>query len=858
MHTVSLPILTGWTVRELPSEGRPVYSILPTIPATVPGHVHLDLLRAGVIGDPFERMNERGVEWIDETDWVYETTFHVEVPLSGKTYLVFDGIDTVADIALNDKVIACVDNMYHAHEIDVTSALTVGDNKLRVTIYSAAAIGRKRMAEWEAAGHPTTTHGSDGWGPRAFVRKAQYMYGWDWGPVLRSAGLWRGVRLVNIPVARITDWRYDVAFAAGDDEATVSFDIAVERASDKPIKLTVDLFDVTAWGEPLETPLPDPVTVTLPAGQTSAKVSLTVPEPRRWWPNGTENATDRAPHLYGLEMLLRVGSDEIDSRSTRIGLRTAELLHEPDADGNGEGFKFRINGADIFVKGANWIPADSFPSRLQNESETAATDTGIEDDRVIEQICMARDAGMNLLRIWGGGLYESDHFYELCDEQGLLVWQDFPHACSYYPDIDRYADAARIEASHAIRRLRVHPALVLWCGNNENQQLHFDKWVKPPMSRFLGEHLYEEIYPKAVADEDPGRAYWPGSPYGGANPGSADFGDRHNWDVWHGRGDWKFYAEDNSRFCSEFGFASSCGLAAWDDVLAPEDRTPYGAAVRWHDKTRKGYDVYLGMVKLHYPDPQSLEELVYFTQINQAEALKFGIEHYRRSKGRCWGTIVWQINDCWPVQSWAMIDSTPEPKASYFAAKSFYAPLLLSLVTDGGKAAVHLVSDLLEPVKGTIHVVAETFDGQVLAKAAYDVEAAANSAAKVAEFDLAAIAGHERDALVYAHFEGIEAPDADNFLFFAEPKEWRLSRAGLSVEITLDGDEFEVAITATKFTPYVWLRLSDDEPLFENGVDDGDNFFHLRAGSTRLVRIAAREGLETVEEVRARLLVTSF
>lgn len=858
MHTSSQPIVAGWHVRELNKDGRLPAYVLPAIPAIVPGHVHLDLQRAGAIGDPFERMNERGAAWIDETDWVYETTFQIDEPLEGKTYLAFDGIDTVADIHLNDHLVASVDNMFYAHEFDVTSLLNVGENALKVTIYSAVEVGRKRMAEWEAAGHPTTVHGTDNWGPRSFVRKAQYMYGWDWGPILRSAGLWQGVRLVNVPAARITDWRYEVAFSPDGREAIVAFDVTVDRATDAPLSLTLDLFDVTAWGEPVDASLPDAITVDLAADTSRAQVAFIVTNPKRWWPNGTENATDRAPHLYGVEAVLRAGDDEIDSRTTRIGLRTAQLVHDPDVDGKGEGFTFRINGVDIFIKGANWIPADSFPSRLATQSDTSDFEFDVDDDRVIDQICLARDAGMNMLRVWGGGLYESEHFYSLCDEQGILVWQDFPHACAYYPDVDEYAAAAKVEATQAIRRLRMHPSLVLWCGNNENDELYVNQWINPVPSRFLGEHLYHDVYPKAIEAEDPGRAYWPGSPYGGDNPSSPDFGDRHNWDVWHGRGDWKFYTEDKSRFCSEFGFASSCGLSAWNDVLDEEDRSPYSTVVRWHDKTRKGYDVYLGMVKLHYPDPQNIEEMVYFTQINQAEALKYGIEHYRRNKGRCWGTIVWQINDCWPVHSWAMIDSTPEPKAAYYAAKSFYAPVLVSLVDEGETAAVHVVNDLLDPVRGTLHIVAETFDGRQLAEASYQITAEANSAATVAQFDLKALKGLERQALVYAEFESAGSPLADNFLLFAEPKEWQLSRPGLDVEITLVDDEFEIQVTAKSFAPYVWLRLSDDEPLFENAVDDGDNFFHLRAGSTRMVHVAAREGLETVDELKARLLVASF
>jgi len=861
MHTSSRLIDTGWSLKEASQEGRPAYSVLPSMPAQVPGHVHLDLMRAGVIADPFERMNERGVEWIDETGWVYETTFHVDAILPGRTYLVFDGVDTVAGISLNGETIAHFDNMFVPHEVDVTSTLKQGENTLRVEFSSAAAVGRKRLAEWEAEGNPTTRLGTDCWGARSFVRKAQYMYGWDWGPVLRSCGLWRGVRLVNIPVARITSWRYDVTFMEGDSKALVGIDATIERFVDAPLELFVSVCDVTAWGEPLDVDLPSPVSVIVPgstkAGSHTVRATIEVSDPKRWWPNGTENAMDRAPHLYGIDLNLDSGAQEVDGVSGQIGLRTVELIREPDPDGKGEGFKFRINGVDLFAKGANWIPADSFPSRLPNEA-ACALDPYDQDSRVERLICLARDAGMNMLRIWGGGLYESEHFYELCDEQGIMVWQDFPYGCAYYPDTGVYADAAQEEAVAAVRRLRVHPSLVLWCGNNENQQMHWDQWCKPAPERLLGEHLYDEILPQVVAQEDPSTPYWPGSPSGVGDPGSCDYGDRHNWDVWHGRGDWKYYTQDRSRFCSEFGFASSCGLRAWDKTLAPQDRSPYSPVVRWHDKTRKGYDVYLDMVRLHYPEPLSIEDLVYFTQINQAEALTYGVEHYRRNKGRCWGTLFWQINDCWPVQSWAVIDSTIEPKAAYFAAKSFYAPVLLSHVVNGNKVDIHLVNDLLEPIKGKLSVVAETFDGKRIVDVECDVNAAANSACCVASYDMASIAGREHEAFVYVHFDGDHSPSADNYLFFAEPKDWRRPNPELKIDITLDDGVFEVAITAVKFAPYVWLRLSDDENLFQAGLDDGDNFFHVRAGTTHVVRLCAREGLSTVDELRSRMVVRSF
>jgi len=536
-------------------------------------------------------------------------------------------------------------------------------------------------------------------------------------------------------------------------------------------------------------------------------------------------------------MVLCAEGKEIDKAQAYIGLRTIELIREPDADGKGEGFKFRVNGSDLFIKGANWIPEHSFPTLITHE-------------RLRERIKQARDAGFNMLRVWGGGFYESNDFYNLCDEMGILVWQDFPYGCSYYPDTGEYADMARMEATAAVKRLRHHASLALWCGNNENLTMYEGNWTGTRPPRFLGDKLYQEVLPEVVQAENPETPYWPGSPYGGPDPNSADYGDCHNWDVWHGRGDWVHYIENDSRFCSEFGFAASCGLGAWDTCLAPADKHPYSPAVRWHDKTRKGYDVYLGMVDIHFPKSQSLEDLVYYTQCNQAEALKFGVEHYRRRKGRCWGTLFWQLNDCWPVQSWAVIDSQGEPRAAYFACKKFYAPVLLSLVRDGEAVSAHLVSDLLTPLYGQIEWTLATLDGEVLSRQTNAVQIAANSAAEAAAFSLSEANSRERDVYVYAQFTAADGGmTTENTLLLAEPKDLRTADPALALSVMEEDGGFVLTVTAQRFAPYVWLRRAGNGPL--PGLSD--NFFHLRPGETKTVTLLKCAGLQTVDDVRGEL-----
>jgi beta-mannosidase len=778
-------------------------------------------------------MNERGAGWVDDTDWIYETVFRVDaehaVP-GGVTSLVFHGLDTVAEVRLNGVLVASTDNMFMTYEIDVTDKLVPGDNSIQVLFKSARRIGHERMAAWNAAGNDTADPHWDIWNARSFVRKAQYMFGWDWGPVLISCGLWQPVELVTVPIARIRDWSHSIDLA-DDDQASVTFTVSIERNPGwkGPLTLSAQLINdeqtITAIG-------------LVEGGVETADVSVTldIKDPQLWQPNGLGDAK-----LYPVSLQLTEGPNAacVDRIERRIGLRTIELLYEADEDGKGEGFKFRVNGSDLFIKGANWIPNDSFPARAE----------------VRTRIQQAADCGFNMLRVWGGGLYESEEFYDACDELGILVWQDFLYACAYYPDTGEYADASRLEAVAAVRRLRNRASLALWCGNNENYVMFQSKWNGIQTPRLLGEHLYETILPAVVAEEGPSTPYWPSSPYGGTDSNSDDYGDCHNWDVWHGRGDWKHYTESNTRFCSEFGFGASCGLPAWESCLAPADKHPYSPAVLWHDKTRKGYDVYLAMIHLHYPEIKTLDDLVYYSQINQAEALKFGIEHYRRNKGRCWGTLFWQINDCWPVQSWSIIDSLGDPKAAYYAAKKFYAPVLVSLVNNGATVTAHLVNDKLSTVSGLLTLRVEDFDGNILQTTEATVTADANSADHVAEISIESAQGIERRTFVSAAFVSDDASiSVGNLILLAEPKDLTLPASGLDLDVEAeDAGSLTLNVTALRFTPYVWIRRKDNALLTIS-----DNFFHLRPGEARSVTVKKTEELSSADCVKQLLDVRTL
>lgn len=860
--TTRRPLHAGWRLREIPRAGASPSTALPELPAEVPGYVHLDLMRAGVIGDIFYRMMERSAGWVDEADWEYETAFNVEEPPEHAT-LIFHGLDTVAVVTLNDEPLGHADNMFVPHAFPVGGRLRPGRNVLKVTLHSALKVGRQRRAAWSESGNETMEPDWFMWGARSFVRKAQYMYGWDWGPEPVSGGIWKPVELVTVPVARLLWWRHAVEFM-DDGAAVIRIEAEVERAPSagaEALTFAAVLTGVRNLEGDFPDAMPAPASVAVPPGEGTARVTvdLRVPDPRRWAPPRPDGPADPlSPPLYDIALTLACDDGVTDEKRSAIGLRSIQLVRAPDADGKGESFLFRVNGDDTFMKGANWIPMDSFPSR-----------TG--GPRLERLLTSARDAGVNMLRVWGGGLYESDAFYDLCDRLGILVWQDFPYACAYYPDTGAYAAAAGEEAARAIRRLRNHPSLAVWCGNNENAMMHFHRWAGDNTpARELGEHIYHRVLPDVLAREDPSRPYWPSSPFGGADPNGEDFGDRHNWNVWHSQGpesryqgDWPGYREDRSRFVSEFGFASSCGLAAWDGCLEPADKNPWSPAVRWHDKTRKGYDIYMAYIARHFPEPQTLEDLVYYSQVNQAEALKCGVEHWRRLKGRCWGTLYWQYNDCWPVQSWSVVDYVGEAKAAWYATKRFYAPVLLSLRRDGDSVEAHLTNDLFRAVSGTVTVAFARFDGDGEdLKSTGRVDVAANAAGIVARLDLAGAAGQERDGFIHAVFtpDGDDgAEPAENFMFLAEPKDLRLADPGVQARMERDeAGRFAVTVSARRFAPYVWLRLTDGANDLHPGGLWSDNFFHLQPGQSRRLTLEPQFPTQSLEDALSRLTVRTL
>jgi beta-mannosidase len=761
------------------------------LPATVPGHVHLDLVENGVIGHPFERMNELGCQWVDQADWSYRTTFFWK-PTDGlpTRVLRFEGLDTICKITLNGVQIGEHENMFVPLEIDVSSALVEGENALQIDFQSAVRVGeerRKAYFEKDALREDTPRFEE-----RSFVRKAQYMYGWDWGPRLVSCGIWRPVALLEFE-ARILDVHVTQTHLE-TGEVELRCEVATQGNAQF---VTVHGFDPD--GEFID------AFMDAQPGDT-----ITLEDPYLWDP------TD--PQTYDVTVSLCAfstspeGEQTIvlkDMKSLQVGLVKKVLIREPDEFG--ESFEFQVNGLRLWARGANWIPDHSFPSTVTKAQYR-------------DRLEKAKDMGFNMLRVWGGGLYETDEFYDLCDELGILVWQDFAFACAYYPDDEAWQKIIREEAVSNVKRLRNHPSLALWCGNNENHELHAN-WSRPPRrpGHYYGINHYDKVLPDVVAELDPSTSYIASSPIGEdpnndgkaekqTGPNSGGYGDQHCWDVWHGRGDWRYYADSTGRFSSEYGFVSSCSTALWSKTIEDSDWDPHSKVVRWHDRTGKEHGAYHGYVKLHYPDATTLEDWVYYSQLNQRDALRFGVEHYRRS-AFCRGSLIWQLNDCWPVQSWAILDSDGDYKALGYELRRLYADNLLSIARDGDKVIVWAVNDGPDPWAAFVSLTASDLStGDILGE-------------WQGEFDIDA---DSRQPVLEASVHGLAVPDvlltatdadgeATTWQLLAEPKAARLpTPEPLTISTSSEG-----ILTILTTTPVVDLMLTEDGspgPFLDNFI----------------------------------------
>jgi len=799
------------------------------IPATVPGCVHTDLMAAGKIADPFYRANETDCQWIGETDWVYRRTF--DLPADSlrrdRVLLRCEGLDTFATLTLNGRRIAKTDNQHRTYEFDVKRLLKAGKNTVEVRFDSVIPYIRRQEAKRYLPNMGGSAIAAAAW---PHVRKSACNFGWDWGPMATTAGIWRDIYLLAFDTARLADVRIEQDHSRGK----VSLDVSAEVEATGRGKLTAAV-TVTFGGRIV-------AEGSAPVRGGKAALRLPIKHPKLWWPAGMGDQP-----LYDVTVdLLDAGDALIDSSARRIGLRELKLVQKTDRWG--ESFHFEANGHRFFAKGANWIPADAWPTRLTSEDY---------ERLIIDAVA----ANMNMLRIWGGGIYEADVFYDLCDELGICVWQDFMFACAGYPGYDEaFLDNVRAEVDDNVRRLRHHPSIALWCGNNEIEGwLTADEWGEDTMSWRDYKAIFDKAIPQTLRKLD-SRPYIPGSPH---SPGKCrldyngpDAGDAHLWMVWHGGAPFEWYYSSFHRFVSEFGFQSFPEPRTVRAYTNPGDRNVTSPVMEHHQRSGIGNSKIMTTMLEWFRLPKDFDSTLQLSQIQHAMAIQTAVEHWRRNMPRCMGSLYWQFNDCWPVASWASVDYFGRWKALHFAARRFHAPILISGAFDAEKGRVDVVatSDRLKNKRGKLTWRLTTVDGRKLITETRSVKIPANASTRVERIDLRdplEVFGSD-DLLLWLELTIDGEETSDNLVLFDRPKRMELPDPEIAATVKkLKGGAFEVTLKAKRPALWAWLETSGPETLF------GDNFFHLAPGQTH--RIIARPTKDiTLTQFRKKLKVQSL
>jgi beta-mannosidase len=743
--------------------------------------------------------------------------------------IVCEGLDTLADVYLNGTYLGHAENMFRRWEWTVKDRLREGSNKLLIVFGSPVRFITAKQAQL-----PLQGGGDIPGGPH--LRKAPCHWGWDWGPKMPPIGIWKEIYIEGCAV-RFED--VHLRQTLGSHNATVGAEISAVVTA--PAEISASITVTSPNGERFlsEESLLRPI-----EGEPSfAELAVEIPDPQLWWPNGYGSQP-----LYDVEVALKDGDTVLDRRSYRIGFRTVELCQ--DSDQWGKEFTFYVNGVRLFAKGADWIPTDSLPTRI--------TETMLEG-----LLKSAVDANMNMLRVWGGGYYPEDMFYDLCDRYGILLWQDFMFACGIYPADAEFFENFRVEAVENVRRLRHHAALALWCGNNEMEQGWCDwGWNKPedPLNQRLKDgydRMFHQMLPRLLENEDPDHPYWPSSasantPFEGAN--NQVQGDCHYWDVWHGRKPFTAYRTQYPRFMSEFGFQALPPLKTIATYADPADWNMTSYIMEHHQRSWVGNGLMVAQMTDTFRMPKDFPSLVYLSLILQAEGIRYGVEHWRRNRDRVSGTLIWQLNDCWPVASWASLDYFGRWKALHYAAKRFYAPLLLSVADVGKTMEIHLTSDLVEPVEILVRWRLETLDGKSLNSGEQPLWAMALADTRVGSYDFSTVvsSGNQRQVVFVAEMWRHGTRISQSVTPFAANKHLELSDPELKVDAHVDGKSLRVDVSAQHLARFVELSIDDADAVFS------DNYFDIPAGTTVTVSTSLPENWTANGIVLARSLYNSF
>lgn len=821
---------TGWKFRQA--------RLTNWYPATVPGVIHTDLYANKIIDDPFFRLNERGQQWIDKEDWMYETYFDVSGETMAKSNIIlfFSGLDTYADVYLNGELVLKADNMFREWKVDVKGKLKPDSNQLHIYFHSPIKIDIPKFdaLPFQYRTGPDQAENGGIFDKRVsiFARKAGYHYGWDWGPRFVTSGIWRPVFLEAWNDLKIENvFVHQQSVTSKKAVITTNVEVLADKEMSGAKVSVKNHADGKVYGT---------VKTDLKKGSNVIPVKFTISNPDLWWCNGLGKA-----NMYTFDTEVSVHTEVMDQKQTSTGIRSIKVVNKPDRYGTE--FYFELNGVPVFAKGANYIPSDNFLPRVTAE-------------KYEQTILDAVNANMNMLRVWGGGIYENDIFYDLCDKYGIMVWQDFMFACSVYPSEGAYLENIRQEAIDNVKRLRNHPSIALWCGNNETHEF----WISWGWKESYAEQGYEDIVwkqytdlfhktlPEVVNEYDPDKFYWPSSPY---NTGTNDDvnNDRHYWGVWHGKEPTYKFNEIRSRFFSEYGFQSFPEFESVK-IFAPEpdDWNITSEVMMAHQRAGNYANPRIREYLIdEYREPKDFEGFLYMSQVLQGDAVKIAIEAHRRDMPYCMGTLFWQHNDCWPVASWSSRDYYGRWKAQHYYAKKVYRDMLVSPIAKGDTLSIYVVSDRLKSTGGVLDIQVLKLDGTEVNRVKKNVKVPANTSTNMFSTEIGPLLKNvpANEIFVLAEFTDHAGVSYTNRYFLTKQKEVDFPSTNIRKNIRPVDNGYEIALTADHFVRAVLLSVDGIDNFFE------DNYFDILPGQE--VKVKVRTGLSQ-QEFEKQLKITSF
>lgn len=792
--------------------------------AKVPGTIHQDLLNHNRIPNPFYGMNEEAVQWVENEDWMYRTSFVVTEEQLNRdaAVLELDGLDTYADVFLNGALILRSDNMFVGHKVPVKSVLRKGENRLLIRFRSAV---KEALPQWETNGfdYPADNdHSSKR--VSIYTRKAPYSYGWDWGIRLATCGIWRPVRLAFSDVARIEDY-YVRQASVSASKADVDNRLEITNVTSQPVSALLKVAYHYSANDTKEVQKQ----IELRPGENTVSMPVMIDNPHLWMPNGWGE-----PSLYKFTASVSVDGVEVASQERQVGLRSIRVVMEDDE--HGKSFYFEVNGYPMFAKGANFIPDDALLPNVTTERYK----------RIFEDV---KAANMNMLRVWGGGIYEDDKFYDEADRNGILIWQDFLFACTTYPHDPLFLKRVEAEAEYNIKRLRGHASLAMWCGNNEIYEgVRYWGWKNKYTSEAFAEMnrgydvLFRQLLPDMVKRFDSDRFYMHGSPYEAnwGRPESWKIADSHNWGTWYGRKPFESFDSEIPRFMSEYGFQAFPEMKTIRTFAEEKDFELESPVMNAHQKATIGNALIKQTMGLYYKVPAKFEDLVYVGLVLQGQGMRHGIEAHRRNRPYCMGSLFWQLNDSWPVVSWSSIDYYGNWKSMQYQSQRAFAPVLINAIKEGDDLCVYLISDELQDrddVRLTVELM--DFDGKSHGKWTHSGKLSANTSMLFLKKRVDEFLSKQDAATSFLRFT-LKAKNgaalADEVFYFAYPKDQKLPEARIETSVKRRGEAIEMTLKADKLARDIFIEV----PV--QGVRFSDNFFDLLPGQRKKITITSPEG----------------